>query len=237
MPQVVPKGAKRNGKQDLVDHAKAMREARIEKLKRQPKTKLQRNAHKRGPYKKREAGSNKALTPYKLRPGEAAFVAESLKPGTTKAEAARRAGLDYVPSSKGVVEARLSVLQKALTTAEVTTERTLLEIARVAYWDPRKMFDEQGNLIPITELDYDTAAAIAGLEVERRTEGHGDEKEVYHVLKVKIASKVAALDLLTRLDLEAQRKGASGPMQAAPVFNVQFVKPQLNNGNGDPTVQ
>jgi hypothetical protein len=191
-----------------------------------------------GPHKIHAKGdAHKAREPYKLKPNEAIFVAESLKPGVSKARAAQAAGLDYIPQGKNIRKYRSDLIQKQLEAADVTTERTLMEIARIAYWDPRKMFDENGDLIPITELDYDTAAAIAGLEVERRTEGRGDAREVYHVLKIKIASKVAALDLLTRLDLEAQRKGASGPMQAAPVFNVQFVKPQLNNGNGDPTVQ
>ena len=44
-------------------------------------------------------------------------------------------------------------------------ERTLQEIARLAYSDPRKLFAADGSLIPIHQLDDDASAAIANIEV------------------------------------------------------------------------
>lgn len=152
-----------------------------------------------------------------LRPGEAKFVAESIKPGLSKVEAARRAGLDYVPQGAHVARYRQELIRKQMTLADISTERTLLEIARVAYFDPRRMFDDRGNLIPVTQLDDDTAACIAGLDVERRTEGKGEDAETYYVMKIKISNKVSALDLLTKLDLEARRNGKNGPLQPPPL--------------------
>jgi hypothetical protein len=168
--------------------------------------------------------------PHGLKPGEALYAAESLKPGITKAEAARAAGLDFVPNGAAVTRYRAELIQKQLEAADVTAERTLREIARVAYFDPRRLFDGRGNLVPIPNLDDDTAAAIAGLDVERRTEGRGEDAEVYYVLKVKLASKVQALDLLTRLDVERQ-KAVGGSLQP-PAVNISFVQNNVTNGGG-----
>jgi len=44
---------------------------------------------------------------------------------------------------------------------QITQDRVLLEYSRLAFLDVRKLYDENGRLLPITELDDDTAAAIA----------------------------------------------------------------------------
>ena len=49
---------------------------------------------------------------------------------------------------------------------QVTADRVIAELAKLAFLDIRKAFDEEGKLKPIHEIDDDTAAAIAGLEVE-----------------------------------------------------------------------
>lgn len=72
----------------------------------------------------------------------------------------------------------------------------LNEIRRVALSDPRKLFDENGQLKKITELDDDTAAAIASVEVnEIGTEG----VVIGHTRKLKIWDKNAALANAARI--------------------------------------
>jgi hypothetical protein len=56
--------------------------------------------------------------------------------------------------------------EKIATKLELSQERTLLEIARVALFDPRNLFDDEGKLINIKELDPDTAAVISSIEVD-----------------------------------------------------------------------
>lgn len=88
-------------------------------------------------------------------------------------------------------ERRAVVIEKM----ELTTERTLREIARVAYFDPRKMFHEDGTPKGITELDDDTAAAIAGLDVLEEFDGTGQDRVLIgHIKKYKIADKNSALE-------------------------------------------
>lgn len=80
---------------------------------------------------------------------------------------------------------------------EVSAERVLQEIARLAFADPRKMFDDNGNLIPIHQLDADTAATIGGFEVVSKSIS-GGEQEVEHVHKFKVWDKNVALDKLAK---------------------------------------
>lgn len=76
----------------------------------------------------------------------------------------------------------------------LTVERTLQEIARVAYQDPRKLFDDKGNLKNIPDLDDDAAAAVASLEVTEEFEGSGKDRErIGFTKKLKLWDKNTAL--------------------------------------------
>jgi len=48
--------------------------------------------------------------------------------------------------------------------AELDTVRTLREVARVAYGDIGRLFDAEGRLIPLADLDEDVHAVIASIE-------------------------------------------------------------------------
>jgi phage terminase small subunit len=88
---------------------------------------------------------------------------------------------------------------KALAKREITAERVLDEIAKLAFLDPRKLFASDGSLVPIHELDDDTAASVAGLEVNELFEGDGEQKHAYGLLKkIKIADKGQNLERLGR---------------------------------------
>lgn len=76
----------------------------------------------------------------------------------------------------------------------VTADRVLQEAARLALFDPRKLFRADGSPVPINELDDDTAAAIAGIEVVTL----GGEEGPAIVKKYKINDKNSALEKLFR---------------------------------------
>lgn len=78
---------------------------------------------------------------------------------------------------------------------EITQERVLLEYARLAFMDPRKLFYGTGAPKPIHDLDDDTAAAIVGLDV---VQVGNAEIGVGDVLKYKLADKKGALDSVAR---------------------------------------
>ncbi len=88
---------------------------------------------------------------------------------------------------------------KTCTKLEISAEKVLQELARLAFLDPRKFYNENGGLKHVPELDGDTAACIAGMEVEDVYEGYGDErKKVGICRKIKFADKGANLERLGR---------------------------------------
>lgn len=150
-----------------------------------------------------------------LLPKQAAFIAEYLIDGNAT-QAAIRAG--YSPKSAHVVcheilknpsvkaklaekqaeaDARLKV---RLDEMQLTEERVAREVARLSFFDPRKMFAADGRPLAITELDDDTAACIVGLDVLEEYAGTGEDRIlVGHVKKYKIADKNAALDKAAKI--------------------------------------
>lgn len=96
------------------------------------------------------------------------------------------------PSVSAEIECRQKKLAEKL---EVTVERVLTEYARIAFQDPRKLLNEDGTPKALSELDDDTAAVIAGLDVSHIRAG---ESDVGTILKYKLADKKGALDSLAR---------------------------------------
>lgn len=81
----------------------------------------------------------------------------------------------------------------------ITLERTIKEIGRIAFFDPRRLFNADGEPLAITDLDDDTAAAVAGLDVLEEFDGAGrDRVFVGYVKKWKLADKKGALDMLMK---------------------------------------
>ena len=78
---------------------------------------------------------------------------------------------------------------------EITADRVLKEIARLAFFDPRRLLNGDGTPKAIHELDDDTAAAVAGIDIVTK----GNEDLGYaDILKIKLADKSKNLELLGR---------------------------------------
>jgi phage terminase small subunit len=131
------------------------------------------------------------------------FVAEYLK-DRNGTQAAIRAGYSarsaYSQAERLLRNAEIKAqieafVIKAEEKVGLTVERTLREVARLAFFDPRKLLNPDGSPKPINELDDDTAACLAGMEVLEQFEGSGSDRVfVGHVKKYKIADKNAALE-------------------------------------------
>lgn len=138
----------------------------------------------------------------KLTAKEQAFVDQYLV-DLNASQAAIRAG--YSPKTAGTIGAQVlnkphvadaiqKAMQKRSQRTEITQDRVLQELARIAFFDPRRLFDANGNPIPINELDNDCAGAIAGLEVLEEFEGTGkDRKFIGYTKKYRLADKNTAL--------------------------------------------
>lgn len=146
-----------------------------------------------------------------LNPRQRAFIAEYRK-DKNATQAAVRAG--YSEATARQIGSRLltdvviraeidsqeaEALAKVQAETGITLERTLRAIAAVAFHDPRKFFDDKGNLKPIHELDDDTASALAGLEVLEEFAGSGEDRvHVGYTKKIKISERRGYLDMLMK---------------------------------------
>jgi phage terminase small subunit len=82
---------------------------------------------------------------------------------------------------------------------ELTAERTLQEISRIAFFNPKELFDADGVPLPIDQLSPGAAAAIAGLEVNEIYAGQGEDRKVVGVTKkYRLHNKNEALNMAGR---------------------------------------
>lgn len=132
---------------------------------------------------------------FKLR----AFINAYLKNGRSGRLAAITAG--YSPTNAAATATRMLKLPEVKQAIKahddeqsavvgLSVNRTLREVARIAYADPIKLFDENGALKHVKDMDPDMRAAIQTLEVETR---NGRT-----IGKVKLHSKTIALDQAMR---------------------------------------
>src|SRR5690606_31985621 len=76
---------------------------------------------------------------------------------------------------------------------EITQERVLKEYARLAFFDIRGIYDDNGRLMLPGEMDDDSAAAVSGIDVyEEKLDG----MVIGQTKKVKLHSKTQALEAL-----------------------------------------
>lgn len=143
----------------------------------------------------------------KLTGKQAEFVAEYLI-DLNATQAAIRAGYSHkTAASIGVENLRKPYIQYAIQEAqksrsertEITADRVLQEFARIAFFDPRQLLSDDGRPKDISELDDDTAAVIAGLDLQDVYQGTGDEREfIGYTKKYKFAPKIQALEMLAK---------------------------------------
>ena len=102
--------------------------------------------------------------------------------------------LKNVEVAKAVQEA----MDKRAAKLDIDSERILQEIARLAYIDPRKVFNEHGQLLPIHQLPDEIAVCIASIEVVTTRVPGGEPTDVEHTTKIKFWDKRGSLELLGR---------------------------------------
>lgn len=207
--------------------AAAETEAPPKRRKRKPRTPEQRQRHAATERERRAACAAAAQLPkpsYTLR--QRAFIEAYLRLGQV-VPAAREAGYSlhtarYLsgrllrrPDVQALIEARQAEMRRQ---SEVTMERVIGELAKLAFADPRDLFTADGKLKPVHALDDASAASIAALDVlvmastrrgsSRRAgaesgTGESDGVEaggdtVLELRKIKRWDKTKALELLGR---------------------------------------
>ena len=122
------------------------------------------------------------------------------------AEAVRQAGFKVsgqrqyaqsLLSKPYIIKAVLDEKEKYTKKIELTAERVYQEYARIAFFDIKKLYDEDGNLKRIIDIDRDTRAAISSCDVIDVTE---DGKPTITIIKkLKMIDKKGALDSAAKI--------------------------------------
>lgn len=165
-----------------------------------------------------------------LKPKQERFVAEYLV-DLNATQAAIRAGYSArtaaaigsenlkKPEIARAIQARQA---KRIGKLDLTAETILGELLRIAKVDVREAYDDDGNLKPLSEIPEDVRRAVAGIEVDDRWEGKGEDATRYTVKKLKFWDKNRALELLAKnLGLLVERQQHEGP--AGGPLSVRFV--------------
>lgn len=137
-----------------------------------------------------------------LTPRQQAFVREYLI-DLNATQAATRAGYSAKTANEqgsrlltnvSVRSAIEHAMQERGKRAELTADRVLLELRRLAFFDIRKIFNDDGTLKRVTDLDDDTAAAIMSIEMVEI----GDDGQLAMNKKFKASDKKGAIELAMR---------------------------------------
>lgn len=109
---------------------------------------------------------------------------------------ARQTAYQYLqdPQVRSLVRHLVQDATEPLLAKAESTKAILLETAKIAFSNPKDLFDEDGNPIPISQLSDTAAAAIQSVKVS--TEGGQDGEPLTTVTEFKTRDKLSALRLL-----------------------------------------
>lgn len=148
----------------------------------------------------------------KSRPGVAhrrrLFVEAYIANGGNAADAARQAGfseknarfqgsrlLTYEDVKQMLARRQGEIAEKF----SLTAENVIGELAKIVRADLRKLFTDDGKLLPMAEWPEEIASAINSVEIDELFAGRGNQREqIGYTKKLKLCDKNSALTLAMR---------------------------------------
>jgi phage terminase small subunit len=119
-----------------------------------------------------------------------AYGAAKQKPTTINRNAKRL--MDKTKIRARIDELRAPILEKI----ELTAERTLQEIGKIAFSNIREVFDENGRLLPIHMMSEAATASISSIKVSTKAVPGSDPVEVEHISELRFWDKNSSLEKL-----------------------------------------
>jgi len=122
-----------------------------------------------------------------------AFNTERMKPETITKRASELL-------SEGAIKGRLESYKKpVIEKMELTLEKVITENMRLAFFDIRTMFNENGTLKPVSEWSDAIGASVKSIEVNELFEGSGQDRiRIGETKKISFWDKGAAIDRLMK---------------------------------------
>ena len=111
---------------------------------------------------------------------------------------------------------RAAIAQKLETDYNITRDVLIRELAAIVLWDPAKMYDENGELLPLNKVDEMTRRSVDAFDKKEITNSDGDL--IGYTTKIKRSPKIAAIELLGRhLRMWNEKDGGQGS-----ILNIQI---------------
>lgn len=112
---------------------------------------------------------------------------------------------------------------------DITRESVMRVLYNLVNFDPRRLFDANGNLKPVAEIDNESIMAIAGIEIcEDTTKPKGKTIIKSTTAKLKFSDRLAAVNALLKANgwnaaEKMEHTGKDGaPIQTQTQINVVF---------------
>ena len=114
-----------------------------------------------------------------------------------KTDGSARAGASELLTNPNVKEYIEKCKKEKAERCLVTQDMIIEELKKIGFSNMQKVFNENGGIKNIQEMDSDTTAAICSIESYEEYDGYGADKEyVGDTKKVKMLDKTKALELL-----------------------------------------
>lgn len=126
---------------------------------------------------------------------------------------------------------------------KISQDMVRVELARAAFFDPRRLFDQKtGQLISVVNLPAEVAAVISSIEISEWTDERGGQRTS---TKVRFCSKIEALDKLCRhlgmyedklritMGLEKELEAMTDEELRGKLIELERKDYERHNGNGE----
>ena len=175
---------------------------------------------------------------------EQMFIEAYIANGGDGAKAARAAG--YAEKWAGrqavtmlrrpnVVKALAARREKLARKYELTSDSVIAELARIVHADPRRLFGNDGTLLPMQDWPDDMAAVVASVETDELFDGQGvGRKLIGYTKKVKFWDKNSGIEkAMKHLGLFAEdNKQRMGALANLPRDVLQAIVERLQGAGG-----
>lgn len=161
--------------------------------------------------------------------GDLAAIAAGYAKGSAKRQAVSMLAR---PGVQKLIRERQAELAKA---HRLTTDSVMDELSKIVHADPRKLFDDAGNLLPIRQWPDDMAGAVASIEVDELFDGKGKgRKHIGYTKKVKLWDKNSGIEkAMKHLGLFAEdNKQRMGALANLPRDVLQAIVERLQGVSG-----
>jgi len=144
----------------------------------------------------------------------AAKAAKIVRPGMSKSDIEYI--IDKTLSNPNVANALQNVVQDQIQRTLVTSDRTITQIAKMAFADPIELYNDDNTLKDMKDIPYAIRVCISEVTHNNLYDGHGaDRRVIGQTVKVKLHDSLKALQILLK---DFRDKGQK--MQNINQFNI-----------------